>query len=354
MNITHPFPTELPFAPAELKRDFWLCDHTRNQDPALHFRILLPKSWKPVDVPSGSPSVEEPLAQVAYFRTEDEPRAEIDVDVMHLEREVEPSDWLDLYLEARGEQVVSRRDTDSPGGRVPDVLSRMEVEGEGAVLSRWLVLKDWQRLWVVQCRAYEADYPGFAPVFLAAFSGFKVLNPTDWPLAERLRSFSRPEPADFVFLFPQSWELAVDESSNANVLSLQLNNQIGGLAAGKIVFSTVATAVENSAQHLLNTYLDQLRANDIAMAGLELKPRMAVDGFVETWEASGTARRGEGRVETRVVIGRRPEAWFLIALLGPTRESAAEVWAINKRAFYLTLEYLKTPDLDSPPEAASS
>jgi hypothetical protein len=53
----------------------------------------------------------------------------------------------------------------------------------------------------------EEDYPQVAEAFFLAVGTFSLLNPGDWPLAEALRTYSRPEPGDFLLYYPASWEL---------------------------------------------------------------------------------------------------------------------------------------------------
>ncbi len=40
---------------------------------------------------------------------------------------------------------------------------------------------------------------------------------------------------------------------------------------------------------------------------------------------------------------RRADAWFLLALVGPSRPAAPDVWAVNKRDYEILLDWFRTP-----------
>jgi hypothetical protein len=209
-----------------------------------------------VDLPVEPPTREQPLKSLALYRTADGPRLEIEVVASLLSREVAPADWLDIYLEQVDEQVLNRREVPSPGGAVADVLTRRAGQDE-AVISRWLAIKDGARVFLLQARTMEENYPQFTGACLMAVGGLQLLHPGDWPLAERLRTFTRREPGDFLLIYPESWQLVEDPSSNPNALVLQLNNDMDGIA-GKITFATVARSAESHPQTLADNYHGEL------------------------------------------------------------------------------------------------
>jgi hypothetical protein len=81
---------------------------------------------------------------------------------------------------------------------------------------------------------------------------------------------------------------------------------------------------------------------------MPLSPAPTIAAFEETWYASREFPQCAGVPEVRIVLGRRPDAWFLVSLIGPSRKTASAAWAVNKRAFSVVLEYLKTPELRAP------
>jgi hypothetical protein len=341
MNTPHPFPVEMPFQHEEMTRDFWRCPCTRGPDPAFHFRITLPSTWRPVDVPADPPTQAKPVADIAFFRTLNDPRAEIAVSAVLLSREIAPSDWLDDLLTASGHEILDGRDTDTAGGLLPDVLTRRVAAGE-PVISRWLAIKNGKHVFVLEARTGEAHYAEFANAFFMAVASFELIHPGGWPLAESLKTFTRRDPDDFLMLFPESWDITEDASSHANALVVQLRNRVNTTTIGTITFAVVACAVEKDAQSLANNYVDELQHGGVPLHALTLAPAPVMEGFEAAWTASGRAEGTGGAAEVQIVVGKRPHAWFLIGLLGPARETAAHAWAVNTRAFQILLDNLKT------------
>jgi hypothetical protein len=339
--ITHPFPCDLPDDRRLLS--YRIHSFIRSADAAFHFDIALASDWRAVDVPADSPTRERPLATLAFFRTLSGARGEIEVDAALLPREIAPGDCLDMHLAACGEEVLHRRDVDGEGGRVSDVLSQ-RICSDGTIVSRWLAIKDGQHLFLLQARTAEDDYGRFAEAFLVAFAAFRVKHRGNWPFAESLKTFTRRDPGDFLLLFPESWELTERSDDQRQTLTLTLFNRVGRETAGLMTFATVARALELAPQTLANRYVEELMRCGVPLGRLSLVPSAPLAGFEEMWQAAARAEGDAGSAEVRLVVGKRPDAWFLIGLLGPTRSSAPGVWAVNNRAFDIVVRYLKTPD----------
>jgi hypothetical protein len=343
-----PFPTQIAVSPERLHRDFWRWLHTRCPDPAFHFAVALPGNWRPVDLPAEPPTPDRPFVCLALFRSLLIPRAEIEVSAALLPRDVAPADWLDIYLENRSESVLRRREKDAAGGPVADILSRRRT-GQGPILSRWMAIKDGAHLFVLQARVQEGGYAQVAAAFFRAVAGFTLLHPGDWPLAEPLKTYSRDQPGDFLLCYLASWELE-QAALNGNLLIAHLTNPGGQGTAGKLTFTAVARAEESSAQSLADTYVESLMQAGLRADRLLLRPGPAVAAFEATWEAMGEANAGDVGMEVRVTVGQASDAWYLFGLLGPSRRTCADVWAVNKQALGMARDYFRT----EPPAAEPS
>jgi len=215
---------------------------------------------------------------------------------------------------------------------------------DGPVISRWVAVKDYNRLFVLQARCLEADYPTYAVDFLMAVAGFGLVHPGDWPLAERLRSFTRREPGDFCLFHPESWRLVEDASSNDNARVLHIDNEIEETVAGKMTVAVVARDAEDDPQNLANNYLNELERAGLSVSRVPLAPcELSVGGFEAVWQSRMEASRDDLPLEVRITVGRQPDAWFLLALVGPSRAAAPDVWAVNKRAYEILLDWFRTP-----------
>jgi hypothetical protein len=349
MERHYAFPRAVPFSDSELRRSFWRCLHTRCQDRAFHFDILLPIDWRPVDVPAEPPTAERPLTTLALFRTLANRRAEIEVIAALLTREIAPGDWLDCQLEHRREEILHRRDTDTDGGVVSDVLSRLATP-EGLLISRCLAIKDGRHLFVLHARVMDAHYGAFADVFFMAVAGFELLHQGKWPLAESLKTFSQRYPGDFLMMYPESWMSAQDPQNTLAALTLNLRHQVDDKTFGQITVAVVSRAAETEPQRLADKYVEQLKVHGVPVDTMRLVPTLVTAGVEAAWQAVEDAAGPRGSAEIRLVVRQRPDAWYLFGLLGPSRDTAAEIWAVNKRAFEIVLTYWRTPSL---PAAAS-
>lgn len=339
--------TELAFPIADVPPDpaggltYRRVTDTRNPKAAYHYRIVIPTTWRPVAVPTIPPTSEAPLQVLGLLRDPEDRRAEIEILGVHMDREVGAVDWLDILLAEREETILTRRSVDARLGPVPDVLTRLETP-EGAIVSRWLVLKDGPHFFVLHARAHEADYPRFAQVFLTAMQGLVPLHLSSWPLAELLRPYSRSAPGDYLLLHPDSWILTEDRSNNEDVHGLDLINLLHGDAVGRITFVTIKRSREPDPQGVVAKYVARVNLLGADVPVLDLSPAPPAKAFDRMWTARASALRDN--LEIRVVVGERPDAWFLIALMGASRRAAPELWAINKRAHELVVELLRTPE----------
>ncbi|MCY1061619.1 hypothetical protein [Nannocystis sp. SCPEA4] len=337
-----PFPTRPLRPPAELEQHFWRCDDTRCPDASYRFSIVLPRSWAPLDTPVAPPAAGGGLVSLGVYRPGTLVTAEVEVHACLLAREVAPADWLELYLERLGAEVVARRDVDTEGGKVADILTR-SASADGPLVTRWLAMKNYDRLFLLEGRALEPNYPSAAEAIFTALTNVNLLHPIDWPLVERLRSFSRRHPGDFLVLYPESWQLVEDPANSERALQVSLLQRAGDVVVGKLVFATVARDALSDPQALADRFAADLRAGDMEVGPLRLVPDAPRPGFAATWQALAPVGLGGIAGESRVWIGERPDAWFFAGVLGPARAADPEAWAVNTRAHAILLQYLKVP-----------
>jgi hypothetical protein len=340
MNSLHPFPIEPPFRADDADRAFRLFLNARCPDRNFQFALLLPTSWQPVTAPCELPTAANPMGRLGLFRCQDQVTAEIEVSALLLQREVAPADVLDHWLAMLGDEILNRREADTPAGAAVDILCRTRTAGD-PVVSRWLAAKTGKRLFLVQARAYETAYPRFADTFFMALTGFAPLHPSPWPLAESLRTFSRTRPCDFVMFYPDSWQLFQEPVCGDERLELVLAAKTGEIISGKISLIVLSRASVPGAQQLADNCIDKLARAGLPIRRLTLEPRPAGRGFQTMWQATGEANLTGGPVEVRLAVAEARDAWFLVGLLGAARHSDMAMWAINKRAFEIVVNGLR-------------
>lgn len=341
MSTSLPFPTRPLRSKEQIERNFWRCDDKRNPDASFHFSIVLPKGWGPLDTPVAAPAPGGPLVSLGVYRNATLVTAELEVHACILAREVAPAHWLDIYLTRLGYTVLTRREIETEGGLVADVLTRNET-GDEPVVTRWLAMKNYDRLFLLEGRALAPNYPSEAEALFLGVTSVNLLNPIDWPLAERLRSLSRHLPGDFLLLYPESWTLTEDPGNSERALQIKLTQRVEDTVVGTITFATVARSAEFDQHKLLERFVDDIRRGGATVEAPPLLPGAPHPAVDKTWQTAAHAALGPIDTELRVWIGERPEAWFFAGLYGPTRAADEESWAVNTRAFEVVLRYLKT------------
>lgn len=345
MNQTLPFILETIRPLSAVAADFRRFRHERGPDPSVHFGLAVTEEWAVEDVPVRTPTPEEPFVTIGALRRVAEPEAEIRVSAAHLEREVDPADWLLLYLKSRRRRVLEMRRLPSPTGEAGDVLSQLTEAAQNSV-SRSLAVKDGSRVFVVECSVEASGYLRVADEFFVAVSTFAPLNPTGQRYAEpmSLRQYGQPLPCEF--LFPGSWVEQPGDAPTPQVASTSLLNLRGETWAGQLTFAAVARGLEADHRGLVANYAGQLAENGLEVEAAELTPRQPPPGFGGAWGGAFAASLEGVPLEVHCQVFEHPGAWVLFALVGAHRDSDPEAWAINLRALRVAAETL-TPS--APP-----
>ena len=337
MTDSYSFPVEPRRSKNQIEHDFGLLKSRNAKDPSLHFRIAATKKWQMVDVPAQSLNPEMPLVSLGLFRRMNEPPAEAEVIAALLPREIDPANWLAIYLKNHGFKLLQMRRLPSPTGEVGDVLAEVEVDSKTYV-ARSLAIKDGARVFAVVCQVESDGYEQVAEEFLMAVSKFNLLNPSRQRYAEPMKVEEISAPVSCQFLFPESWLKKEDSTPPPGGASFSFINVRQDKWAGQFTFAAVRHTDEENYQGLLANYLEQLDENDIEVEAGDLTAANAPD-FMGMW--SGTLRAvndDEEPLEIRCVILKHQQAWFLFAMIGPAWEQDAEAQSINYRAFRLSLE----------------
>jgi hypothetical protein len=99
---------------------------------------------------------------------------------------------------------------------------------------------------------------------------------------------------------------------------------------------------------------ERLEKSGMQYSTLELAPVPAFGPFDAAWEGTTEATVNDRPLELRLVIGRRPDAWFMFTLQGVLRAVVVDVWAVNRRALEIMSGRLATPDHPKAPWIAEA
>ncbi|MCL4807017.1 MAG: hypothetical protein KJ062_04375 [Thermoanaerobaculia bacterium] len=343
MSGGYPFPVKSLDEPRSGQPGFRWHDETGPAGRRYHFGLPLPEKWDRLGEAGKAPSREEPLTFLARYRPTEGPEAEIVVTGRLLERDVAPADLLLPDLERSGEEILHRREIDSPDGRSIDVLTRRRTE-RGRLVLRRSTEKRGSRMLVLHAAATEETYDQWADRLSVVAAGLRFLEPGTWHCAEALGTLARKSPSDFLLFYPDSWQVDGPDAG-PDVFSASLVSRLQDRVAGRIDLAVVSRAARPDLRPVVDGFLAGLTAAGFEGPPIPFAPIRPPAAFNVAWEGVGERTSGNARVELRLRIGQRPDAWFCFALAGPTRQSAPDVWAVNRRALELAFDLVATPDV---------
>ena len=198
---------------------------------------------------------------------------------------------------------------------------------------------------VLHAAATEETYDRWAERLAVAAAGLRFLEPGTWHCAEGLGTLARTSPSDFLLFYPDSWQVEGPNAAGTDVFSASLVNRPQGLVVGRVDLAVVSRAARPDLRAVVDAYLGRLTAAGFEGPPVSPAPFPPPAAFQVAWEGVGERTSGDARVELRLRAGQRPEAWFCFSMMGPTRTSAPDVWAVNRRALELAFDLVATPDV---------
>ncbi len=346
MDSDWPFPTDKAALDARETQAVYRAVHTVCADERYHFVVELPERWKLLRG-TDQPPTKGACALLAYFGEPDRRSVGTTVSVALLERDLAPADWLGVLLDLAQEQTLARRDVPTEGGTVADVLTcstRASTSEAGKRVSRWLAFKDENRMWLVHSFCSSQQYEHEADRMLVAVTSTILLNSGDFPCAERLQRFSLAHPGDFCTYFPVSWSLELDPNSHDKLFDARVVNRLDQQWRGQLWLSVVKRDLRDDVEPLVRDWERHLRERGTELTEMALETAEPLGGFSSMRQGKSEGSLKQAPVELRATLGERPDAWFLLTLLGPARELSAWDWAINKRCYEIALETFRTPN----------
>ena len=340
MADTPRFPVELPAAQSVLQDWLISFSHTLAEDPRFHFRVVVTRDWKAIDLSPRIPSVEQPLATVGLLRRVNAPEADLEVACAQLPREMDSADWLELYLERSKHEILTGRRMPTRSGDAADVLSRAAGEN-GFFIFRTLTIKDGPFIFLLQGRVAESVYNRVADEFLLAVQTFALANPTGEPYSEPMDTYEVTMPMPAQFLFPASWEFKEDPHPLPGGTTFSLLNRRGDQCMGQFTFAAIPAEAEADHHGVLKTYVGELHNNGVQVPAPKIEPQEHPESFEGLWGGACIAEKDGQPLDIRCCVARHPDGWLLFGLVGPNRGADAEANVINVRAFRLALETLR-------------
>ncbi len=307
--------------------------------PQFDFRMRVPAGWSAAFQPDADPKKGGAPVLLAHVSRDDNLDIEVRVICAVLEREMNPTDWLELWLMKTDQGMIDATTFKTSYGILGDALTHnpdKTVPGTCRVFT----VKDGDRLFLIEARSRadnEQSIHLMQNIFLVAVSTFELLNPTKERFAEpfRIEALAGDGPLPY-FLVPESWEAHPQSQVPDGGDALLFDN------GGDGTMMVVATPFADEEEMLEEVLHGKFSATE----GLELFPLRK--GFAEVPNASFeiTARgcdgvKEDGALEFAVAKVKGPKMSAAVALLTPSPDSDHRIYAINRRAFEVLVESLE-------------
>ncbi len=329
-----PHTTTLTLPQEVLKQDYIRISYTQLPDVHWHFESARHKSTRlgpPGKVPAPGGAVE----RLAIFNRMDPP-CDVEIFGAHVAHDVNPADWLDLWLEQQKHvTVVSRLRFPHSGGAIGDVLAKWDVKGVPWV-GRFFVTKVGPRVFLLWSRVAEADYARMAePIFLSIMS-FKVLDTNAGPLAEAVRWATGKAPVAWKLALPTSWH-GEAEPGNEQAASFQaslLAPAAPGAAPqilGKLSFAIIAPGPVADGRDLGAKSLEAVRSSGVVVESSEFVEEPASEPYTESLYLCTKGMLNGTPVAVHARILRHPSAWVSALVVSPARELSPPAWMQARR-----------------------
>jgi hypothetical protein len=314
-----------------------LIDYRATLDRRHDYQIRLPADWAVIRCPHDPP--DGPIARrLGWFVSQCDADLSLEVRCVKVTWEADPLELVELHLEQAGATVIDRASTWSASGITGELLvHRLLDDGKAATLVR--VLKDADLVYMLFAHTSVAGLAAHEVTLRDALRSFRLLHPKGG-LAEPLLPAGARLPVDHGFLFPASFRLQVDETSNAALVGYQLFHKALADAAGTIFVVAMARRKgdhENTSEVAASTRR-VLAKRGLVLPAVQPEQAAALDRRLPTWAAVGDGRHAAAHVETELVLARHDEAWFVLARASAKRDTNGPAWLASRRAFSIVRE----------------
>lgn len=312
-------------------------DYRATRERRHDYQIRLPAGWAPVRVPHDPP--DGPIARcLGSFVTEADHEASVEVRCAKVDKELDPMDLLELHLEQGGATVVERIPAWSLGGQTGTLLVHRPIaSGEAVTIAR--VEKDADLVYTVFAHTTVRGFAAREPALRDIVRSFRLLHP-EGGLAEPLLPGGARFPMDHAFLYPASFEMSQDPTSDPAIAGYELTHKALGDRAG---FLAVVAIARRESEHENAEEIAAWTHRALGKRGVDLGPLVLAEAEPLARELPTQVATGEGRyadmpVETELRVARHPEAWLVLARATTKRDAHGHAWLAHRRAFTIVRE----------------
>ena len=326
-----PHPTTATLSREEVAAGFHRVVHESIPDGNWHFSLALPKTAQLGRQQPLTPSANGQLLSIAFFHLP-QPQADIEIYGTPLDLEMDPADFLDLWLQTTGIITLSRKRIPSIGGAAGDVVVSWHTDGV-EFAGRCFCLKFGSRLILVWCRCAAADYAALADTFFLAISTFRMATEAQGPLAQRVQFLTSAVPTAWKLALPINWT-PQQEPPAPRVAGFQaawLQPDSGQTILAKLSCAVVGPELATSANDAFTRAQRAFSQAGITFETPSTTSEPPLNGYLAGWYRLAAAQVNQNPAEYRCRVLQHQAFWLVAAVLSPALHVSPPAWMHAKR-----------------------
>lgn len=325
-----PHPTTVSFSNEEVARRFTQF-RPPIQNPLWQCELLVERSHR-VGPATEEPKPAGPMTSLALLNRP-HPPCDLEILTQYLDAEIDPADWLNLWLPAHQITPISVKRAETLGGHIGDVVGSWKVDGQDW-LGRFFCLKAGPRLALLWFRVPAENYPRIADDIFLSMATFSFLDNSPGPLAETVRWINNTQPVPWKLVVPSSWEVN-PEAANPDCAAFQANliHREGerAILLGKLSFAAVGSGKISNHQDAFAGAFGAVQAAGVTLEPEQIFSENPSPPFTESWLSVAKANINGQSGELHCRILRHPNVWIVAAALSVDAPSSPMAWMRTMR-----------------------
>ena len=292
-----------------------------------YFQVMVENSTRLAPETGAAPEPNGPLISLALLNRPDPP-CDLEIYGQHLPADIDPADWLDLWLAEAKITPLSSKRVRTLAGAVGDVVGSWEANGQ-KFLGRFFCLKAGPRLVLMWFRCAEADYPKLADDIFISMASFTLPDDSPGPLAEGVRWVEHTSPVACRVAIPASWETKVDQtipSVSSFQASLTASGPAGPLMLARLSFAVISPELIADHDHAIAQAVSAVSAAGVTVEGGRTIPEAPTAPYTESSLTVRAAKLGGQPAEFRCRVLRHPRCWIVVVVVSIDRATSSIAW----------------------------
>lgn len=305
----------------------------------LKFSVQVPTGFKLIKKDIEPPTVDMPLTDLAYFKSENGD-IEVIVQCNHIQYEVSLEHFYQYTARLQQETELEKRLINNNEDK-PDMLTQRTFPDGQTWVTRRTGYKVWngEGAFIITINAATNinDYAKYAELIYAIISSLEPLKKPEWQLAERLLMVSRRHPVDFATYIPVSWKEYHHHSDTMDEMNLVYTKTLRKSISGIMSMCCIAEYKIGGTEAILRKchkgYLDQ--GADLSHMKLTKADDLNIFSNVMKGTVDFPQEQGKEKKKNNITfyLAKKGNNWIYLEMFGPAKDTDYEAWSLNDRAF---------------------